>query len=78
MTNVFIYASSQNDNSLIELNAHYSRAKTRLAAARLAGDQEAQGAASAELIELDEAIATVLANLALRNAGIARLHRAAA
>ena len=78
MTNVFIRPNSQNAGSLDELNARYGHAKARLAAARLAGDQEGQTAASAELISLDEAIATILATLALRNAGIARLRKAAA
>jgi len=78
MTNAFVSPKSQNTGSLVELNARYGHAKARLAAARLAGDQEGQTAASAELVVLDEAIATVLATLALRNAGIARLRQAAA
>jgi hypothetical protein len=64
--------------TLSELNTRYARAKARLAAARLANEQAALTVASAELVKLDEAIATVLAEVALRNADLGRQRSAAA
>ena len=78
MTNVLADITSPDQMTLSELNAHHARAKARLAAARLANEQAALTVASAELVKLDEAIATVLANIALRNAEMARQRRAAA
>ena len=78
MTNLFADIASPDHSSLSELNVRHARAKARLAAARLSDDHAPQAAASAELVKLDEAIATILATLALRNASIARQRRAAA
>ena len=78
MTNIFTSPMSQDYGSLGELNARRARAKARLAAAWLAGDREAQATAAANLADLDEAIGTILATLALRNAEAARQRQAAA
>jgi hypothetical protein len=77
LTNLFLSAVSQDYSSLGELNSLRARAKARLASARLAGDEEAQATVSVELTQLDEAIGTVLANFALRNAELARIRQAA-
>lgn len=78
MTNIFSNTMSQDYGSLGDLNARRARAKVRLASARLAGDQEAQAAVAADLAHLDEAIGTILATLALRNAEAARHRQSAA
>jgi hypothetical protein len=78
MTNVSINDITRDAGTLDELNARYARTKARLAAARGADDEEAQAAATAKLVELDEAIGTILATLALRNAELARLRQVAA
>ena len=77
MTNLFTNAMSLDYGALGDLNARRARAKACLASARLADDQEAQATAAADLAHLDEAIGTVLANVALRNAEAAR-HRQSA
>ncbi|WP_210529656.1 hypothetical protein [Rubellimicrobium arenae] len=78
MTSQWSTDSSPGGDLLSELNIRRTRANIRLGAARLAGDVAAQSAAASELAQLDEAIATVLATRALRNAAIARLGPAAA
>ncbi len=78
MIHMFPNSVGQDYGSLGELNVRRAHAKARLASSQIAGDREAQETAKAELIELDEAIGTVLATLALRNAEIARLRQAAA
>ena len=78
MTKLFADIASPDRSTLSELNARHAHAKARLAAARLANEQAALTVASAELVRLDEAIATVLASVALRNAHVARQRRAAA
>jgi hypothetical protein len=78
MTNIFFNIMSQDYGSLGDLNAQRKRTKARLASAWLAGDQEAQASAAADLTDLDEAIGTILATLALRNAEVARHRQAAA
>ena len=78
MTNVPADIASPEHMTLGELNARHTRAKARLSAARLANEQAALTVASADLVKLDEAIATVLANIAFRNAEMARQRRAAA
>ncbi len=77
MTDVLADLTSPDHMTLSELNAHHARAKAGLAAARLANGQAALTVASTELVKLDEAIATVLANVALRNADVARQRRVA-
>ena len=78
MTDVLADITSPDHMTLGELNAHHARAKARLAAARLANEQTTLTVTLAELVKLDEAIATVLANIALRHAEVARQRRAAA
>lgn len=78
MNDVSNSAVSQDRGTLSDLNTERAGAKARLAAARVTGDLASLVAAMAQLAELDEAIATVLATLALRSADTARQRRAAA
>jgi hypothetical protein len=74
----FITPASRNHVTLSNLNARRAVAKASLAAAQGGSDSGKQAVASAELIELDEAISTLLALAALRNAEIARCREARA
>jgi predicted short-subunit dehydrogenase-like oxidoreductase (DUF2520 family) len=78
MNDVSENSFARDRGTLSDLNTGRAGANARLTAAQATGDTASLAAALAQLAELDEAIATLLATVALRNADTARQRRTAA